>query len=153
MLRRAHDAVIEGEEDLPVGPLERGKDRNRGSQGAMHPGSPLVSRRTPHAMVDVRRRGDIGKREGEATAALRRGIFDAGKVGHSAGLNRFARIASRFASRFAAAELCHGAPSKFTGTITRNGNPCSPWISSTLRKLDKKTPQKEWETTKSSGNV
>lgn len=104
MLYRTQNAVIKGDEDLTPGSFEWSKDRDGGAQGPMHPGGLLVFRRAPHAVVDVRRRRDVGMGEGEAAAALRRRVFGAGKVGHSARLNRFARIASRVVKT----GLCHG---------------------------------------------
>jgi hypothetical protein len=83
MLDRTQNAMIEGDEDLPSLAFERSKDRHRGAEGTMDAGGLLVLRRAPHAVVDVRRRRDVGMGEGEAATALRRRVFGAGKGGHS----------------------------------------------------------------------
>ena len=103
VLGRAHDAVIKGDEHLAAVPFKGGEDGDGGSERPMHAGGLLVFRRPPHAVVDVGRRGDVRRRERKTAAALRHGVFGAGKDGHSARLNRFAGVASRFAR----AGLCH----------------------------------------------
>jgi hypothetical protein len=85
MLGGSHHAMIEREQDLPLAAFHRRKDSHRGPQRTMHAGGPLMLRRAPHAVVDVRRRCDVAPLQSETAATLRRGIFSAGNGRHEAG--------------------------------------------------------------------
>jgi hypothetical protein len=60
-LLRIEDAVIEPQKDLRIaqGRQERFEPQKRRLQGAMDTRGTIMKRRTPHAMVDPDRRGDI----------------------------------------------------------------------------------------------
>ena len=82
MLRGAHHAMIQREEDLPLLSLHGRKHRHGGPQRPVHPGGALMLGRTPHAVVDVRGRCDVTPSERKTAAALRRGVFGAGGLAH-----------------------------------------------------------------------
>src|SRR5438105_10058386 len=69
-------AVVEAEDELPAGPVERFEPERRGGERAVNTGRAVVQGGPPHAVVDADRRSDVGPGEPGKAAGLRR--IDAG---------------------------------------------------------------------------
>lgn len=85
MLGGSHHAMVEREQDLPLAAFHWRKDGHGGPQRPVDARGAFMLRCTPHAVVDVRRRCDVAPLQSKTAAALRRGVFGAGKGEHEAG--------------------------------------------------------------------